>query len=174
MENQTASLCNCCYNAFNDEDIFCNSCGYPLQGTQQEQDTHIVIRANKEIDIAELNGKVASARNSLYWIGGIIGVWAVITYFVSPDADEAFSLLITNVILVGAFLSFGVWSKSKPTTALISGLALYLIVQILNAIVSPMSIFSGIIMKVIIIAYLIKGIKAVLEIDKLKKELNIN
>lgn len=174
MENQTTNLCGCCFRSYAIEDNYCNTCGYPLQGTKLEQDTHIAIRANKELDLADLDKKVESARNSLYWTAGIIGFWSLIIYFRTPDPDEAFSTLITNIILVGAFLSFAVWSKTKPTVALISGLSLYIIVQVLNAVISPLSIFSGIIVKVIIIAYLVKGIKAVVEMDKLKKELNID
>ncbi|MFW0715481.1 hypothetical protein [Pedobacter sp. N23S346] len=173
MEKLIVNNCNCCYKTFSHADIFCNSCGYPLQGTEQEQKTFIAIRNNQEIDLAELDRQVKSARNSLYWIGGVIGLWTLIGFFTSENADDAFSLLIINIILVGGFCALGVWSKTKPAAALISGLSLYIIIQVLNAIVSPMTIFSGIIFKIIIIGYLIKGIKAVLESEKIKKDLNI-
>ena len=83
-------------------------------------------------------------------------------------------MVITNAILVAAFVGLGFWARTKPVGALISGLSLYLIIHLLNAIVEPMSILSGIIAKVLIIGYLIKGIRSVLEADKIKKELNIN
>lgn len=172
MENPNDSLCNSCYKPFTLSDTFCNNCGFPLQGTKEEKDSHIANRTVKEIDLIELQRSVESACNSLYWIAGFIGLSTVVTYFIAASEDQ-FTLLIMNVILVGAFLGFAVLGKTRPTAAMISGLSLYLIIQVLNLIADPATIFSGIIFKIGIIFYLIKGIKAVLEADKIKKELNI-
>ncbi|TKC04596.1 hypothetical protein FA048_19225 [Pedobacter polaris] len=173
MENQQLNLCACCANTFAQNDSYCISCGYPLQGTNEQQENHIANRAVKEIDLIDLNKKVETACNSLYWIAGIIGVSSIIGYFTLTDEDDVLIFLITTVIMVGAFLALAVWSKTKPTTALISGLSLYVIIQLLNLIADPSSIIRGIIFKIIIIVYLIKGVMAVLEAEKIKKELNI-
>ncbi|SDD20701.1 hypothetical protein [Pedobacter soli] len=172
MESSNDSLCNSCYKPFTLTDTFCNNCGFPLQGTKEEKDSHIANRTIKEVDLIELQRSVDSACNSLYWIAGFIGLSTIFIFFTAA-AEDQFALLIMNVILVGAFLGFGVLSRSKPTTAMISGLSLYVIIQILNLIADPATIFKGIIFKVGIIIYLIKGIKSVMEADKIKKELNI-
>lgn len=171
-ENQELNLCACCAHRFEITDAFCNHCGFPLQGTKPEQDHYIANRITKEVNLIDLNRKIVAASNSLYWIVGIITVSSIISYFTIEPAYQ-FSFLITAVILVGSFLSFAVWSKTKPTTALISGLALYVIVQLLNFIGQPSSLFSGIVFKAMIVGYLIKGVIAVLEVEKIKKELNI-
>ncbi len=173
MENQNLNLCACCAHHYEPVDIFCNTCGFPLQGTPQQQDAFIANRVVKEIDLVDLKKKVESARNSLYIITAFLGISGLFGLFFIEDDNNLFYYLISYVILVGAFLAFAVWSKTKPTSALISGLSLYVIVQLLSAIADPSSLFSGIIFKVLIIAYLIKGIIAVLEVDKIKKELNI-
>jgi hypothetical protein len=172
MENQSESLCSSCYRPFVASDTYCNNCGFPFQGTKEEKDHHIANRTVKEIDLSDLNRSVESACNSLYWIAGINAVSAIFIFFTAAPEDQ-FTLLIMNVILVGAFVAFGVLGKTKPITAMVSGLSLYVIIQILNLIADPTSIFKGIIFKVAIIIYLIKGIRAVLEADKIKKELNI-
>jgi len=41
---------------------------------------------------------------------------------------------------------------------------------VLNAIIDPVTIIKGLIMKIIIVGFLIKGLKAALEIEKMKKE----
>ncbi|WP_316803305.1 hypothetical protein [Pedobacter nototheniae] len=174
MEISSNTFCNCCYKPYSAADSFCFNCGFPLHGTEQEQKNFVSLRSVKEIELQESGGKIDSARKSLYWIGGLIAFWTVIAYFMNAESEDAFPMLITNIILVGAFLGLAVWSKTKPAAALISGLSLFILVQILNAVVSPVSIFSGIIFKIIVIGYLIKGIKAVLEVDKLKKELNLD
>ncbi|KQB99075.1 hypothetical protein [Pedobacter sp. Hv1] len=173
MENQNINLCACCAHHYESIDIFCNTCGYPLQGTKQQQDAFIANRTVKEIDLVDLKKKIESARNSLYIITAFLGISGLFGLFFIKEGDDLFYYLISYVILVGAFLAFAVWSKTKPASALISGLSLYVIVQLLNIIADPATLFSGIIIKVLIIAYLIKGIIAVLEVDKIKKELNI-
>jgi hypothetical protein len=172
MENQNEGLCNSCYRPFVTTDTYCNNCGFPFHGTKEEKDHHIANRTIKEIDLTDLKRSVESACNSLFWIAGVIGLSTIFIFFTASE-DDRFALLIMNVILIGAFLSFGVLGKTKPTTAMISGLSLYIIIQILNLIADPATIFSGIIFKIGIIFYLIKGIRAVLEADKIKKELNI-
>lgn len=173
MEIQDNNLCPSCYVAYSTTDSFCNGCGFPLQAEKKEQERYLSERIVKEIDLSELNKKVEKACNSLYWIAGLTAVTALILVFVA-DEESRPALLVTNIVLVGAFLAFAVWSKTKPATALISGLSLYVIVQLLNAIVNPINILSGIVIKIIIIAYLINGIKSVLEVEKIKKELNID
>lgn len=172
MENLNNNDCTCCYTKYEINDLFCKACGFPLQASEQEQKNFLSERNVKEIDLESLNEKVDSACKSLYWISGLTAISSIIIYFATQD-ESPIATLITNIILVLSFLALGFWSKHKPTAAMISGLSLYLIIIILNAVVSPLSIFSGIILKVIIIGYLVKGIKAVLEVDKLKKELNI-
>jgi ribosomal protein L37E len=173
MEIQQPELCACCMHTYDTTTVFCNHCGYPLQGTKKQQDDYIANRTVKEIDLAGLNKKIETASNSLYWIAGIFAVSTVFSFFRTADGADLSLFLITSILLIGAFLAFAIWSKTKPAAALISGLSLYLIVQILNAVDNPLSIVSGIIFKIFIIAYLIKGILAVLEVEKIKKELNI-
>lgn len=168
------NVCTSCYSKYESTDAFCNGCGYPLHGTQQEKDFFTSERNVKEIDLADLSETVRKACNSLYWIAGLLVISTIFGYATAQLEEDKMANLITGVILFVAFLGFGLWSKSKPAAALISGLSLYIIIHLLSAIINPVSIFSGIIIKVIIIVYLIKGIRSVLEVDKLKKELNIN
>ncbi|EDM35744.1 hypothetical protein PBAL39_06181 [Pedobacter sp. BAL39] len=174
MDTPNNALCTACTAVYQPEDVFCNGCGFPIKGTERDQELHLANRQVKEIDLVELNEKVESARKSLFWIAGLTAVFSLIGYATAGDAQDASAIVITNAILVAAFVGLGFWASTKPVAALISGLSLYLIIHLLNAIVEPMSILSGIIAKVLIIGYLIKGIRSVLEADKIKKELNIN
>lgn len=174
MEIQTNNLCKACNDTYQITDLYCNGCGFPLAGTDQEQSFYLSERYAKEIDLADLSGNVETARKSLYWIAGFIAVTSAIGYFLAEDSTDQMSILITTIILVSAFTGFALWGKKRPAAAIISGLALYSLIQILNIAMNPVSIFSGIIWKVLIIVYLIKGLRSVLEVEKLKKELNIN
>jgi len=173
MENIANNDCSCCYTKYEINDLFCKTCGFPFQGTEQDQKNFLSERNVKEIDLESLNEKVATACKSLYWLSGLTAFSAIVIYFSSAGEDQL-ATLMTNIFLILSFLGLGIWSKHKPTAAMITGLSLYLIVILLNAVISPMTIVSGLIVKIIVIGALIKGIKAVLEVDKLKKELNID
>jgi hypothetical protein len=173
MENENISYCDCCAVKYEAMDAFCKACGFPLQGTQQEQDFYISERNVKEIELIDLDEKVERARNSLYWISGLTLFSLVFVAFKpAPDEDISFTV-ITTIILSAAFLGLAVWGKTRTSTALISGLSLYLIIHILNALFDPRTLFSGIIVKVIIVVYLVKGIKSVIDREKIRKELNL-
>ncbi len=89
------------------------------------------------------------------------------------DDPDAMGVIITNLVLAGIFVALGAYTHKKPLVCLIAGLSLYVIVQILLLIVSPVTVVRGIIAKIIVIGLLIKGIQSALAIEKIKKEHNI-
>jgi 4-hydroxybenzoate polyprenyltransferase len=52
-----------------------------------------------------------------------------------------------------------IWSFFQPYPALISGLVYYILLILLFAILDPMTIFGGIIWKILVIAFLVYSIK---------------
>ena len=68
---------------------------------------------------------------------------------------------------IGAlFIGLFFWSKEKPEAAFLTGLIVYILILLLMAVVEPTSIIKGIIMKIIIIATLVSGLRAVKKIPK--------
>ena len=98
---------------------------------------------------------------------------SIYLFFFQGSNDNASALLITNAVVAIIFLLLGYWSEKKPLAAIISGMTLYILVQILAAIDDPLSILKGIIFKVIVISYLIKGLLSALEAEKIKKQYNL-
>jgi len=165
-------FCKACSSKAEPNDAFCTHCGYPLQGSDQEQRNFISIREAKLIDLSEATKKIRRASIALYVIGGITAVAGVALYAVSTNPEVKNSLLITNLIVGAIFVGLGFWCNQKPLAAIISGASLYALIFILNAVVNPLSIVSGIIFKIIIIGLFVRGIKSAIEAEKLKKELN--
>jgi hypothetical protein len=166
-------LCGACFKHVTGEDSFCDGCGYPLKGTEQEQKYFISVRDAKEIDLESALKKIKRAGHVLYWVAGGTLLMGLIIAFTSTVPEERANLLIVNTILAAVYAGLGFWSQKKPFAGIISGFALYMIILILNAIINPLSIASGIIIKIIFIGYFINGIRSVIEAEKLKKELNI-
>jgi hypothetical protein len=178
MENITSNtaalnLCEGCFNPINLEDAFCDSCGYPLKGSEMEQKTFILTKNNNEINLAESQKTIKTAGNTLYWIAGGTVLWGIISYFSAADEETKTTVLIVNLILAMLYIGLGVCSKHKPFAAIVSGFSLYTIILILNAIAEPATLARGIVIKIIFIVYFIKGIKSAIEAERIKKELNI-
>jgi hypothetical protein len=66
------------------------------------------------------------------------------------------------------FFLLGFWTKVKPYTAIISGLVTYILLWIGDSIFDPTYIYKGILVKIFIIIYLIKGLKDAKEAQAIK------
>jgi len=75
---------------------------------------------------------------------------------------EPWGVLIVNFILAAVMAGLAIWAKRSPLPAVIVATATYLVVVVANAMVDPATIAQGWIVKILVIAYLIKGIKAAL------------
>jgi hypothetical protein len=168
----TPLFCRACSAKVVAEDTFCTNCGYPLHGTDQEQRNFISLRDAKIIDFSDATRKIRRASIALYVIGALTALGGLAFYAIAVDPTVKNTLLITNLVLAAIYVGLGFWCTSKPMAAIISGLSLYVLTFILNAISNPLTIVSSIIFKIIIIGLFIAGIKSAIEAEKLKKELN--
>ncbi len=177
MENPplapTITQCYACLKNVTDEDVFCPDCGYPLKGTPSEQENFITKSTFRDINLAASNNQVRKAGNTLFYLAGVFALGGIVFFVLRKDDPDVAAISITDFILAILFLLLGEYSKKKPLACIISGTCLYVIVQVLNFAIAPSSVISYIWIKIIIIGFLIKGIKSALEIEKIKKENNI-
>lgn len=76
---------------------------------------------------------------------------------------EQRGLLAANLMLSGLMLGLAWWSKRKPLAAILIATAVYAVVQVLGAIEDPRTLMQGVIVKIVIVAVLIRGIKGALQ-----------
>jgi hypothetical protein len=168
-----AVFCAACSKKVNNDDAFCDACGYPLKGTEEEQRYFMSVRSSREIDLDDAYKKIKSAGYVLYWIAVGTLLIGFVGYSTNKLESSRSVLLTVNVVLSAIYAGLGLWSRKKPLTSIISGFALYTIIFLANAIENPLTIFSGIFFKIFFIGCFIKGVKSALEVEKIKKELNI-
>jgi len=174
LASPTTEPCYCCNTIVSTDDIFCAGCGYPLKGTDPEKNTFLANRNNLHIDLEEFNKKLKRAGNSLYYIAGFFVFGLLVTLAMGKtNPDDLTAVLVTYLVLIVVFVVLGFFSRKKPLACIVSGLCLYIIIQVINAIDNPINLASGIFVKILIIGYLINGIKSAIEIEKFKKEHNI-
>ena len=75
---------------------------------------------------------------------------------------EPKGVLIVNLLLSAIMVLLAWWGRRAPLAAVLIATATYAVVIVANAIAEPATLGQGIIIKIIIIAFLIKGIKAAL------------
>ena len=165
--------CKACHSGVLPADAYCLNCGYPLHGSEMEQKTFLVSRDNLQLDIDDYNKKTKVAGNYLFILAALFVIAGLVAAAFGKDREVANVQLALDLILAVIFIALGAYSRRKPLACLISGLSLYIIVQLLNAVYSPITLVQGIIFKIIIIGFLVKGIKSAIEVDKIRKEHNL-
>ncbi len=165
--------CTSCSTSVKENDQFCPNCGYPLHGTETEQYNFIYNRNYKQIELEDLNKKIRSASTTLYVLAGLSFVTGIIIYVINKDEIKANFNLALYMVMAVIYVGLAIWCKKKSVAAIISGLVLYIGFQIILAFDDPMNLVRGIIWKILIIGYLIKGMKSAFDAQKIKKELNL-
>jgi hypothetical protein len=77
-------------------------------------------------------------------------------------AWEPWGVLIVNLIVAAIMVGLALWSKRSPLPAVMVAAATYIVVVVSSAISDPHTLTQGWIVKIIVISYLFKGIKAAL------------
>jgi hypothetical protein len=73
-------------------------------------------------------------------------------------------ILIVNLMLSVIMLILAWWSKRKALPAILIATAIFVAVQVVSAIVDPTTLGQGLIIKAVVIAVLVKGIKGALSL----------
>lgn len=101
-------------------------------------------------------------------LAGLTVIVGLIALGANVDGDGRLEFLIYAIIaVIYGFLAW--WSDKNPFGALLTGLVVYVALNILTAIVDPVTIFSGILWKVLIISYLIKGVAGAAKVRNVAK-----
>ena len=66
--------CDHCKKEAQQHEKFCIACGYPMQGTDEEKKKFNTLNKVKHISLDEYEGKVKSARTTLYVVAGVMAL----------------------------------------------------------------------------------------------------
>ena len=110
---------------------------------------------------------VRNARITLYVIAGLSLLSIVL---LPPLEDLAKYIAIGLVVFIAAvYVALGLWSKKKPFTAILIGLIVFVVLQVLNAIADPSTLLQGWYIKIAVPLFLILGLRNAKEIQDRKK-----
>ncbi len=110
---------------------------------------------------------VRNARVTLYIVAGL----SLLSILLLPAMeDTAKYIAIGLVVFIAAlYVALGLWSKKKPFTAILIGLIFFIVLQVLNAIADPSTLWQGWYIKIAVPLFLILGLRNAKEIQDRKK-----
>jgi hypothetical protein len=129
------------------------------------EEQNVIADYANELRQIEMEGyamAVRKARNALFWAGGLIFFWEMIGMFRAGQFDPVVFAFV--VVEAGVFVALAFWTKTKPYTAILLGLAVFIGFIVLGIVINGLlegsvgvlkGVFSGIIVKVIILVNLI-------------------
>lgn len=172
MQNQhaTSQICKACKTAQGTSQFVCSHCGFPLGGTEAEQQQFLIYREVSQTDFESHQKHINSARNILLYMALVLLIPIPILFFTGIHGNSFWFALINCVAMAILFLGLAMWSVIKPTAALVTGLCLYISMIVIKAIIDLQSVKPDILFGIIITLCLVNGIHSSLKADKLVKE----
>lgn len=143
--------CPCCYIIFKEEDKFCEKCGFPREGSKEEKDKFISEYIIKQYD--KEDAKIQAKEGQLLLFG--LAALYLITGFISKNNED--SNLTFFIILSLIYVILGFWVRKNAFAAILTGALLFLGLNVLMFILEPTSIFSGIIVKIVVCSAFFKA-----------------
>jgi len=167
VSQDTFAVCEHC-NAINGPlNKYCSQCSYPIRGSDEEKASFRLTVSSRRRFLGDAMDKVKSARNAIL---GLAALFFIFGLFVGFGMDD-FATMIANLILCVIYLVLAVWCNQNPFGAILTAFIIYLTLIVVNMLIDPATLFQGIIIKVVIIAWLAKGIRSAHEAKGYLKEL---
>ena len=139
---------------------------------QQGAEEHVISEYYEGVKQLELEGYetgIRKARNALFATCVLVFIGEFIS---AGSAGIGITPELIGIALVeaGIFVALGFWTKKKPYSAIIVGLVLFLLMWVGSVLINgTKGIYSGIIIKIVIIVYLVKALKDARAWEQTKK-----
>jgi hypothetical protein len=169
LENTSSETLACenCATPINNDQKFCSQCSFPINGSEDEKRSFRIHVGSRKRFLKDAQGKTKSSQTIMYVLAGL---FFVVGLFVGFGADN-FEGMVINIFCCLIFLVLAAWCSKNPFGATLTALIIYGTIQVVNAFMDPTTIFSGIILKIIIVSALVKGIRSAQEAQKHLAEL---
>jgi hypothetical protein len=129
----------------------------------------------EEFSMEGYDKHIRQARNAIFFAAAILVINVIVLAFtVSAEYEFLWLDVLIWGIFIAGFIVLGFWTKKKPYYAIIGALILYGLFILLNAALDISSIFKGLIFKIAIVVFLVKGIKDAKEAQEMKAQLKID
>lgn len=151
-----------------------NSNEFPAKDSPQDPapaNASETIFSKEEFSMEGYDKHIRQARNTLFIAAGILLLNALILFSKYPfDIEVMWLDYMLWTVYIGGFIALGFWSRKKPYYAIVGGLILFGVFILVNAIIEPATIFGGLIFKIAVIVFLIKGVNDAKNAQEMKDQ----
>ena len=173
--------CRGCSRVAKPYDRFCVGCGKAMPGAEQVQHQKQLAQATGAIKVLAVlylvfgtimffvtRAQAAEGLAQLRALGpdAVLNPINGVTYTVATLTKqllwEPWGVLLVNGILAVVMGVLALWCRRAPLAATMVAMATFVVVNVTNAIIDPATVGQGLLVKVIILAILVKGIKSAL------------
>lgn len=165
------SACPHCQLEVSEQALFCEQCGKAVRvepGYPRFVDVtkeFATSAAGQTLQAAELLKQAKAAFGALLGVAILTLLGALVIYAIGQDGPKAAREEMAAAALVTATLSalfFGLafWARRQPLPAAVTGLTIYVTLQVIAAVLNPATLPQGFVLKVIIILVLARAVKA--------------
>ncbi len=138
-----------------------------MEETKEPKQDETIFTAS-DFSLQKYEKRVRDARTALFVVAGLMLFSGIISSFIA-SGENLLDIWIEVVVMGGIFLVLGMWSNMKPFSAILTGLIIYALYQLLYLVLDPTTLFKGIWVKVIVIIALVKGMNGAQEAQQWKK-----
>ena len=117
-------------------------------------------------EAARRGNAVAYGRVALLLVGGVVFVQGIVYGLIG----ESLPIFAFCAAIGACMIALFFWGRARPLAALITGSAVYLGLQALAAVISPVTLVQGLLSKIVVVMALAGGIGAELHRRKLQRE----
>lgn len=140
------------------------------QDLTQENNAGTIFTDN-EFSMEGYDKHIRQARNTLFMAAAILFINALILFSkYTFDLEMLWLDYLLWTVYIGGFVALGLWTKKKPYYAIIGGLILFGVFILVNALIEPASIISGLIFKIAVIVFLVKGLADAKAAQEMKEQ----
>lgn len=147
----------------------------PQQNTSSENQPeenviHDYYEGMKEMEMQGYESGIKKARTALFVTAGLFLLWEIIAVARFEGQVPGLTYLII-ALEVGTFIVLGLWTKTKPYTAIIVGIIVFFLLWVAAIAASGnKAIYSGIVVRIIIFFNLFTALKPAKAWEDLKKQ----
>ncbi len=165
------SACPHCQVGVTEQALFCDQCGKAVRvepGFPRFVDStreFATSAAGQALQAAELLKQAKAAFGALLAVAVLLGMGALLFWAVGqsgtvPATDDLRATVLITGTLAALFFGLAFWARKQPFPAAVTGLTIFVTLQLVAAVMNPATIAPWLVFKVIIILVLVRAVKA--------------
>jgi hypothetical protein len=140
------------------------------QSTEVPENNSQLAFDKEQFSLGQYDKHVRQARYAIYAIAVMQVVMGAIIYATSSYiTDDQLIVFAVIGVIATVFVCIGLWSRKQPFSAIVTALTVYIGLIVLDAVQDPGTLTKGVIFKIIIIVFLVKGLRDAREAQRMSK-----